>query len=446
MKNALEYARSVPGIVITKADENLIYQCRETYLFSNGSPWIKKEIGKEKFDVPMGSYDGAEVCELVGLYILHKLTRGKNPIFKNQEVGLYRDDGLSVFRGSARNAEKIIKPRVIKAFEEEGLSITIEHSAQITDFLDTELDLEKHIHRPFRKPNNTPLYINVNSNHPKSIIKQIPKNCAYRLSMLSSNKEIFDAEKGPYEKALKDSGHTETLEYIPPNTYTKKRVRRRKVMYYNAPFSKHIHTNVGRKFLKLVTHHFPTNHPLRKIFNRNTIKYSPCTLTNMKQHISKMNCKILNNKEDVQEKECDCKRKYKNNCPLQGRCQQKSVIYQADVHSNNQVKTYFGSTKNEFKTRFLQHMSSFNRRPLKSSTSLAKYVWQLNSKNIPYEIKWSIKAKAHAFSSGSKKCDLCISEKLVILKADPGTLINRRDEILEKCRHNGVFFLSSIKV
>ena len=91
--------------------------------------------------------------------------------------------------------------------------------------------------------------------------------------MLSSNKEIFDAEKGPYEKALKDSGHTESLEYIPPNTYTKKRVRRRKVMYYNAPFSKHIHTNVGRKFLKLVTHHFPINHPLRKIFTMYFDKY-----------------------------------------------------------------------------------------------------------------------------------------------------------------------------
>ena len=141
-----------------------------------------------------------------------------------------------------------------------------------------------------------------------------------------------------------------------------------------------------------------------------------------------MNCKILNNKEDVQEKECDCKRKYKNNCPLQGQCQQKSVIYQADVYSNNQVKTYFGSTKNEFKTRFLQHMSSFNRRPLKSSTSLAKYVWQLSSKNIPYEIKWSIKARAHAFSSGSKKCDLCISEKLTILKADPKTCLTTKPD------------------
>ena len=122
------------------------------------------------------------------------------------------------------------------------------------------------------------------------------------------------------------------------------------------------------------------------------------------------------------------------------------MIYQADIHYGNQIKTYFGSTKNDFKTRFLQHMSSFNRRPLKSSTLLAKHIWQLSSKNIPYEMKWSIKARAHAFSSGSKKCDLCISEKLAILKADPKTLINRRDEILEKCRHNGVFSLCSIKV
>ena len=33
----------------------------------------KKESNKD-FDVTMGSFDGAEVCELVGLYILHILS------------------------------------------------------------------------------------------------------------------------------------------------------------------------------------------------------------------------------------------------------------------------------------------------------------------------------------------------------------------------------------
>ena len=58
------------------------------------------------FDVAMGSYDGAEVCELVGLYILHKFTTA----FPNGNIGLYRDDGLVAFRNmSARSLDKARK-------------------------------------------------------------------------------------------------------------------------------------------------------------------------------------------------------------------------------------------------------------------------------------------------------------------------------------------------
>ena len=42
------------------------------------------------FDVTMGSYDGAEVCELVGIFILNILAK----LFGKSNVGLYRDDGL----------------------------------------------------------------------------------------------------------------------------------------------------------------------------------------------------------------------------------------------------------------------------------------------------------------------------------------------------------------
>ena len=46
----------------------------------------------------MGSYDGAEVCQLVGLYILHKLTSGETPIFEEENCGIYRDDGLAIIK------------------------------------------------------------------------------------------------------------------------------------------------------------------------------------------------------------------------------------------------------------------------------------------------------------------------------------------------------------
>ena len=53
--------------------------------------WIKKD--GTLFDVTMGSNDGAEVCDLVGLYLLAGLKRK----FENLDLGLYRDDGLGIY-------------------------------------------------------------------------------------------------------------------------------------------------------------------------------------------------------------------------------------------------------------------------------------------------------------------------------------------------------------
>ena len=76
---------------------------RESYLFSSNKTWVKKDTSD--FDVAMGSFDGAEICELIGLYILSKLT--DIPSFNS--VGLYRDDGLGVTNGSGPQNEKLKK-------------------------------------------------------------------------------------------------------------------------------------------------------------------------------------------------------------------------------------------------------------------------------------------------------------------------------------------------
>ena len=53
-------------------------------LFHENTPWVKKE-GNEDFDIPMGCFDGAEVCKLVGTYILNHL----KDTFQHHSVGLY---------------------------------------------------------------------------------------------------------------------------------------------------------------------------------------------------------------------------------------------------------------------------------------------------------------------------------------------------------------------
>ena len=73
---------------ITDSDIRIIKHARKSLLFHDGLSRVKRDSAKA-FDVKMGSYDGAEIHELVGLFILSKLkdTFGNN-------IGLYRDDGL----------------------------------------------------------------------------------------------------------------------------------------------------------------------------------------------------------------------------------------------------------------------------------------------------------------------------------------------------------------
>ena len=110
------------------------------------------------------------------------------------------------------------------------------------------------------------------------------------------------------------------------------------------------------------------------------------------------------------------------------------MIYQADVYAEDTVMTYYGLTENEFKTRCSKHKSSF-RDKNRNQTSLPSYIWQLKDREIPYVVDWSIKTRGHPFSSGGCSCDLCLTEKLTILTADQSSMLNKKDKILEACRH-----------
>ena len=110
------------------------------------------------------------------------------------------------------------------------------------------------------------------------------------------------------------------------------------------------------------------------------------------------------------------------------------VIYQAGVYADNKIMRYYGSTQLQFKKRYSKHKSSFKKKP-EFHTTLSSYIWKLKDKKIDYEIKWSIKARGQAFSSGGRACNLCLTEKLVILTADQNSMLNKRDELLKTCRH-----------
>ena len=93
LNKALHFASEY--IHISKSDINVIHHARKLLLFDGSHTWIKKQGGL--FDVSMGAYDGAEVCELVGTYMLNLLSKKYN---KNN-FGLYRDDGLTVLKNKS---------------------------------------------------------------------------------------------------------------------------------------------------------------------------------------------------------------------------------------------------------------------------------------------------------------------------------------------------------
>ena len=110
----------------------------------------------------MRSFDEAEICELVGLYLLDKLSS----LIRRENIGLYRDDGLSAINSSSGSVLGKTRKNIIALFKNEGLSITIETNLFETDFLDVTFNLATGKFFPFRKPNNQPLYINAKCNHP----------------------------------------------------------------------------------------------------------------------------------------------------------------------------------------------------------------------------------------------------------------------------------------
>ena len=86
----------------------------------------------------MGCLDGEEVCGLTGLYMLSKI----KSVFKNQnDVGLYRNDGLGILRNLSGPQIERVRKEIIKIFKKCGLSITIKTNLKIVQFLDIELDL-----------------------------------------------------------------------------------------------------------------------------------------------------------------------------------------------------------------------------------------------------------------------------------------------------------------
>lgn len=423
LTQALNYASTFD--TITDEERHIITHTKNSILIHNQTAWQKK---KNPFDVTMGSYDGAEVCEIVGNLLLSQMQH------LQINVGLYRDDALAVSSASPREVENI-KKKICNIFSRNGLRITIEANKQIVNFLDVTLNLQKNNYQPYMKPNTTLRYVHAQSNHAPSITRSIPVGINDRLSALSSDREAFEQAAAPYQKALDESGYNFKLQYQ-PHTTTKSKNRQRNIVWFNPPFSKNVSTNIGRRFLALIDKHFGHGNILRKIFNRNTIKVSYSCMNNTKQLIDNHNKSILSEPKTVDTMPtCNCRNK--KECPLDGHCLKTSVVYQAKVtrEDNNTAETYVGLTGGDFKTRYNNHTASFRNDKRRNATELSKYIWHLKDNNIDYSITWQTLASCSTYNTKSKRCNLCLREKLFIICQPSMSSLNRRNELASCCAH-----------
>ena len=112
--------------------------------FNNTSVWIKRKVDPN-FDVPMGSFDCAGICELVGMCNLDIL--GKK--YGKEKVGLYRDNSLDCFKNiGVPQAEKIRKDNVKTIKQVFGDNITSETNLKIVNFLDITLNVSTGKYQP----------------------------------------------------------------------------------------------------------------------------------------------------------------------------------------------------------------------------------------------------------------------------------------------------------
>ena len=135
----------------------------------------------------MGSYDGAETCELVGCYLLSQLTQ-----IPEIDIGLYRDDGLAVLNQTRPQKIEKTKKEIRRIFANNNLRVSIEGNKKIVNCLDVTFDLTAERFKPYSKPATTLLCVHSKSNHPPNIIRNISEAINKRLSAISSAEDAFN--------------------------------------------------------------------------------------------------------------------------------------------------------------------------------------------------------------------------------------------------------------
>ena len=71
----------------------------------------------------------------------------------------------------------------------------------------------------------------------------------------------------------------------------------------------------------------------------------------------------------------------------------------------------------------------------RNSMELSKHVWSLKDNNIDYSISWRIISSSSSYNGSSKRCNLCLKGKFLIICRPDLSSLNKRNELVSSCRH-----------
>jgi hypothetical protein len=193
---------------------------------------------------------------------------------------------------------------------------------------------------------------------------------------------------------------------------------------------------VAKQFLKLADKHFLRHHRYHKLFNRNNVKCSYSCMNNMAGIISSQNGRILVLAPNCTVRTCHCIQQ--QNCPLHGKCLTECVVYKTTVSATSKpVRHYYGLTEGSFKTDVPDSK-------LQKDTAPSKCIWELRDQDVEFTVELDIAQHAAPYKCGTRQCDMCLTEKMVIATADPTTMLNSHAEIISTCIHRAKFRLDKV--
>ena len=130
-----------------------------------------------------------------------------------------------------------------------------------------------------------------------------------------------------------------------------------------------------------------------------------------------------------------CNSRPKPNCQLNGECLTQSLVYKTTSATS--------SNTGKYKTQYNNHAKSCRHREYMSETELSKHVWNLKDLGLDNNLLWEIHKKG-LHTNANVAIYVC-RKKCPLFHADADTLLNKRTELISKCRHRNKFLMVNLR-